>query len=107
MIFNISRSEDLKKMPLKDRFILSLMKARASYYFEDAIVDILVEKEDDSVNLYVPERDTAWDVWYAIRQLHDSEYGEMTKDEANKIDELAKEIAEETLIRNGWKGKLE
>lgn len=104
-ICSVLTASEMAVMPLKRRFIVSLLQEKANWHFANSVLDILQTRgKDPRIPTYKANRETAWECYYAVKRLYDSEYGKLDSQAESVINTEAKEIADKALTLYGWKG---
>ena len=107
-VFNVLTTSELKAIPLKERFLTSMLMEKANVKFSESIIDILVARNDmDRLKDFQKERRDSWEAYHVVKELYETEYGMIPKEVDKALDDSARELAEKTLIKCGWKEEVE
>lgn len=105
-MFNVLTTAELKEMPLKERFITSMLVEKANINFSRAVIDILVARgqaDDIQIKHFQAQKEASWNTYFVVEALYESEYGKLSKEIEKVIDTSAKALAENALIKRNWK----
>ena len=103
-IFDVLTTKELRELPLKERFLTCMLAEKANVKFSGSIIDILVARNDmDRLKYFQEERRDSWEAYHVIKKLYQTEYGMIPEEIDKALDDSARELAEKTLIKCGWK----
>ena len=113
MIHFVDISMDkLKAMPLKERLVTKMLSEMTEYYFANGAIDILVKRNPNyrsnpndkcQIDGMLEIKEAAFNAYWALHVIYESEYGKLSDDADNIITEAAKDFAEKALEFRGWK----
>ena len=102
---------DYNGSSMKDKIIKDIVGYKANWIFAKTVIDILVKRNPDyrdnpnakcQMDIFLADKETAFEGYYHLEKLYESEYGEMSDTFKEAIKVVAEEYANIPLVKFGW-----
>ena len=104
--------EALKAIPLRDRLIVKMISEMTEYYFADEAIDIIVDRnphekvkemDEKTIREMQSIKEAAHNAYWALREIYESEFGNLSGDTDIIITQAANNFAKDALKARHWK----
>lgn len=96
---------------MQNKILRDIIGYKANWIFAYTVIDILVKQNPDyrddpnakcQMDGFLADRETAFEGYYRLKKLYESEYGEMSDTSKEVIKVVAEEYANIPLVKFGW-----
>lgn len=113
-------NEEAEGKSLKDIMIFDMISAEYEALFARKVMDVIIERNDDDINTWeypVNDRlryflmeadfESGCQTFTEIKYLYEKIYGKLSEESERAIRESANQLAEEMIVKHGWRKEKE